>query len=154
MPTDRSSITVAALSGVLVLAAVLMIADAVESATRAMSDPTPARIDALVRQIANKRLLDGQFDDCELTLRELTLIVESISRTVASMYHGRISYPAGDRGEGGDAEIDIHLPAGHEEVLHFPHIAPHHHTRDHGQQEVKAHDAPVIQPMKMSHARR
>lgn len=84
-------------------AAVLMIADAVESATRAMSDPTPARIDALVRQIANKRLLDGQFDDCELTLRELTQIVESISRTVASMYHGRISYPAGEQDD--DAKL-------------------------------------------------
>jgi uncharacterized domain HDIG len=76
--------------------AILMIADAVESAARAMSDPTPSRIDALVRTIANKRLLDGQFDDCELTLRELHLIVESISRTVTSMYHGRIAYPQGE----------------------------------------------------------
>jgi cyclic-di-AMP phosphodiesterase PgpH len=75
-------------------AAVLMICDAVESATRAMSEPTPARIENLVRTIANKRLLDGQFDDCELTLKELTAIVESVSRTLASMYHGRIAYPA------------------------------------------------------------
>lgn len=74
-------------------AAVLMVCDAVESATRAMSEPTPARIENLVRTIANKRLLDGQFDDCELTLKELTTIVESVSRTLASMYHGRIAYP-------------------------------------------------------------
>jgi putative nucleotidyltransferase with HDIG domain len=77
-------------------AAILMISDSVESAARAMTDPTPARIDALVRSIANKRLLDGQFNDCELTLKDLNLIVESISRTVASMYHGRIAYPAGN----------------------------------------------------------
>ncbi len=77
-------------------AAVLMICDAVESATRAMSEPTPSRIEALVRSLANKRLLDGQFDDCELTLRELTTIVESVSRSLASMYHGRIAYPAGE----------------------------------------------------------
>jgi cyclic-di-AMP phosphodiesterase PgpH len=76
--------------------AILMIADAVESAARAMAEPTPSRIDALVRTIANKRLLDGQFDDCELTLKELHLIVESISRTVTSMYHGRIAYPQGE----------------------------------------------------------
>jgi len=76
-------------------AAILMIADAVESATRAMSDPSHSRIEALVRTIANKRLMDGQFDDCEITLKDLNLICESISRTVASMYHGRIAYPGG-----------------------------------------------------------
>ena len=73
--------------------AILMIADAVESAARAMTDPTPTRIDALVRAIANKRLMDGQFDDCELTLKDLSRIVDSVSRTVASMHHGRVSYP-------------------------------------------------------------
>jgi membrane-associated HD superfamily phosphohydrolase len=76
--------------------AILMISDAVESAARAMTEPTTSRIDTLVRGIANKRLLDGQFDDCELTLKDLHLIVESISRTVASMYHGRIAYPSGE----------------------------------------------------------
>lgn len=77
-------------------AAILMICDAVESATRSLSDPTPSRIEALVRSLANKRLLDGQFDDCELTLRDLSRIVDSVSRTIASMYHGRIAYPSGE----------------------------------------------------------
>jgi putative nucleotidyltransferase with HDIG domain len=76
-------------------AAILMIADAVESATRALSDPTPSRIEALVRGIATKRLMDGQFDNCEITLKDLNLICDSISRTVASMYHGRVAYPGG-----------------------------------------------------------
>lgn len=84
--------------------AIVMIADAVESAARAMNDPTPTRIDALVRSIANKRLLDGQFDDCELTLRELNMIVESVSRTLTSMHHARIQYP-------GDREPDADVPA-------------------------------------------
>lgn len=74
-------------------AAILMVADAVESATRSLAEPTPSRIDALVRSIANKRLLDGQFDDCDLTLRDLNAITESISRSVAAIYHGRIVYP-------------------------------------------------------------
>ena len=74
-------------------AAIVMLCDAVESAARAMGDPTPARIDATVRAIANKRLMDGQFDDCDLTLRELNIIVEAVSRTLASIYHGRIAYP-------------------------------------------------------------
>lgn len=74
-------------------AAIIMICDAVESAARAMADPTPSRIETLVRAIATKRLMDGQFDECDLTLRELNLIVESVSRTLASIYHGRIQYP-------------------------------------------------------------
>ncbi|MBK7406187.1 MAG: HDIG domain-containing protein [Phycisphaerales bacterium] len=75
--------------------AILMIADAVESASRTLSEPTPSRIDQLVRSIANKRLLDGQFDECDLTLKDLHAIVESVSKTVVSSYHGRVVYPAG-----------------------------------------------------------
>ena len=74
--------------------AILMLADAVESATRTMVEPTPSRIDALVRAIANRRLMDGQFDECELTLRELQTITESISKSVAGIYHGRVLYPS------------------------------------------------------------
>ncbi len=76
--------------------AILMIADAVESATRTLAEPTPSRIDALVRSIANNRLLDGQFDECDLTLKDLNIIVDSVSKTVASSYHGRIVYPSGE----------------------------------------------------------
>jgi putative nucleotidyltransferase with HDIG domain len=74
-------------------AAILMIADAVESTTRTLEDPTPARIDSVVRSIVMKRLLDGQFDDCGITLVELNRISEAVGRTVASLYHSRIQYP-------------------------------------------------------------
>jgi cyclic-di-AMP phosphodiesterase PgpH len=74
--------------------AILMLADAVESATRTMVEPTPSRIDALVRAMANRRLMDGQFDECDLTLRELQTITESISKSVAGIYHGRVLYPS------------------------------------------------------------
>ncbi len=74
--------------------AILMLADAVESATRTLREPTPARIDQLVRSLANKRLLDGQFDQCDLTNRELNQVIESISRSVAAVYHGRVQYPS------------------------------------------------------------
>jgi putative nucleotidyltransferase with HDIG domain len=73
--------------------AILMVCDAVESAARSMADPTPSRIEALVHALANKRLMDGQFDDCDLTLRELNIIVEMVSKTLAAIYHGRIAYP-------------------------------------------------------------
>jgi len=92
-------------------AAILMIADAVESTARSMSEPTPSRIDALVRTVANKRLLDGQFDDCELTLKDLHTIVESVSRTVASMYHSRVAYPTDAQEVATPEEVTTTQPA-------------------------------------------
>lgn len=74
-------------------AAVLMLADAAEGACRALIEPTPARIESLVHDLAMKRLLDGQFDDCRLTLRQLHLITESLVKSLTAVYHGRIVYP-------------------------------------------------------------
>jgi putative nucleotidyltransferase with HDIG domain len=75
-------------------AAILMLADAVESATRAMTEPNPSRIESLVRTIARKRLLDGQFDECDLTFRELGLIEDAAIARLCAVHHGRISYPS------------------------------------------------------------
>ena len=74
-------------------AAVLMLADAVESASRTLVDPTPARIESLVREIAENRLHGGQFDESGLTLRELRTIEKSMVMSLTSIYHGRIKYP-------------------------------------------------------------
>ncbi|MBZ0171794.1 MAG: HDIG domain-containing protein, partial [Phycisphaerales bacterium] len=80
-------------------AAILMLSDSVESATRTLREPTPSRIESLVQQLANKKLMDGQFDECDLTLRELHKVVESISKSVASIYHGRVQYPGSEKAE-------------------------------------------------------
>ena len=69
------------------------------SATRTLREPTPSRIESLVDQIANKRLMDGQFDECDLTLGELHKVTDSISKTLASIYHGRVQYPGEEKGE-------------------------------------------------------
>ncbi len=74
--------------------AVMMMADAVESACRALTDPTPARIENLVHEIAMKRLLDGQFEECNLTLQELHTVEESLVKSLTAVYHGRIKYPS------------------------------------------------------------
>ena len=74
-------------------AAIIMLADAVESATRSLSDVTLAKVEAVVHNIAMKRLEDGQFDECDLTLRELSQIEASMSKSLAAHYHGRIAYP-------------------------------------------------------------
>jgi putative nucleotidyltransferase with HDIG domain len=75
-------------------AAILMLCDGVEGATRAMSEPTPSRIAALVHEMSMARLHDGQFDECELTFAELSLIEDAIIKSLCSIYHGRIAYPA------------------------------------------------------------
>ena len=74
--------------------AIVMVADAVESATRAMQDPSAARIEALVHDIVMKRLLDGQFDECDLNMRELQQVERTCVKSLLSIYHGRIAYPS------------------------------------------------------------
>ncbi len=75
-------------------AAVMMLADCVESASRALSDPTPARIEKLVHNLTLNRLLDGQFEECGITLQEIQVIEQSLKKSLTSVYHGRIKYPA------------------------------------------------------------
>ena len=74
-------------------AAIVMLADAVEGATRAMKEPTPSRIETVVNEMAMKRLQDGQFDECDLTMRDLKRIEDSLIKSLCGMYHGRIVYP-------------------------------------------------------------
>lgn len=74
-------------------AAILMLCDAVESATRAMPEPTPSRIETLVHKLATKRLMDGQFDECDLTLSNLHTIEEALTKGLISMHHARVAYP-------------------------------------------------------------
>jgi putative nucleotidyltransferase with HDIG domain len=81
--------------------AILMLADAAESASRTLEEPTPAALEKLVHNLAMKRLLDGQFDDCDLTMRELELIEKSLHKTLTGIYHGRIAYPSETGSSGG-----------------------------------------------------
>lgn len=73
--------------------AVMMLADAAESASRTLSEPTPARIASLVHELAQKRLNDGQFDECGLTLEELKTVERSLVKSLTAVYHGRVKYP-------------------------------------------------------------
>jgi len=73
--------------------AILMVADAAESSIRAMSEPTPGRIEHQIHVMINRRLMDGQLDECELTLKEVHQIESSLVKSLCSMYHTRIPYP-------------------------------------------------------------
>jgi len=74
--------------------AIVMIADTVESATRAMAEPTSGRVESLVHDLAMKRFMDGQFDDSGLTMGDLVMVQQSLVKTLLGIYHGRIAYPS------------------------------------------------------------
>ena len=74
-------------------AAVMMLADTVESASRALRDPAPARIEGLVKTVAKKKMDDGQFDECQITIQQLNTIEESLIKSLNAMYHARVKYP-------------------------------------------------------------
>jgi putative nucleotidyltransferase with HDIG domain len=74
-------------------AALIMLADAVEAASRTLTDPTPARIQGMVQKIINNIFSDGQLDECELTLKDLHNIAKSFNRVLGGIYHHRIDYP-------------------------------------------------------------
>jgi putative nucleotidyltransferase with HDIG domain len=75
---------------------IIALADSVESASRSLRKPTPARIRALVEDIVRSKIHDGQLDDCPLTLQELAIVKESFASTLRSMLHSRIDYPKDD----------------------------------------------------------
>jgi putative nucleotidyltransferase with HDIG domain len=74
-------------------AAIVMLADGVEGAVRSLSEPTPTKIEAVVHNMSMKRLQDGQFDECDLSFRELSRIEASMVKSLTAQYHGRIAYP-------------------------------------------------------------
>src|SRR3990172_4752412 len=74
-------------------AGLVMLADAVEAASKTIPDPKPDKIRAMVQKIINRIFADGQFDECELTLKDLNAVAESFVRSLSGMFHQRIEYP-------------------------------------------------------------
>lgn len=74
-------------------AAIVMLADSVEAAVRSLSQPTPGRIDGLVRKLIKERLNDGQLDQCEITLRQLDEVGTAFVHILSGIFHKRIEYP-------------------------------------------------------------
>ena len=74
-------------------AAIVMIADSVESASRTIDEPTAGRLEGLVVDIARRKLDDGQFDECGITMADLRKIEISLTKSLAGIFHSRIKYP-------------------------------------------------------------
>ena len=89
--------------------AIISLADSIESASRSLERVTPQKIDQLITDMIEKRIMDGQLKECDLTMRELEIISESFKYTLQSMMHSRVAYPTG-RGSSGDKH-DTPVPA-------------------------------------------
>ena len=73
--------------------AVALLADSVEASSRSLKEVSPAAIRNLVRKIINEKFIDGQLDECDLTLRDLHKIQESFVHNLMAIFHTRVNYP-------------------------------------------------------------
>jgi putative nucleotidyltransferase with HDIG domain len=89
-------------------AALVMLADVVEAATRSLKQPTPARIETSVNELISNVYNDGQLDECEMTLRNLHGVAAQFTTLLTGRYHGRIEYPEKEQPKKGKI---INLPA-------------------------------------------
>lgn len=83
-------------------AALIMLADSIEAASRSLDEPTPMRLQNIVKNIIQRKFMDGQLEECNLTLKDLSIIEDAFIRVLLGIYHQRIDYPK--RAGGGAAE--------------------------------------------------
>ena len=74
-------------------AALCMLADSIEAAARSLDEPTPVRLQNIVKNIIQRKFVDGQLDECNLTLRDLSKVETAFIRILLGIYHQRIDYP-------------------------------------------------------------
>jgi cyclic-di-AMP phosphodiesterase PgpH len=73
--------------------AIVMLSDACEAAIRSQKQPTPKSIENTVNNIVEARLIDGQFEQCNITLKQIDTVRNSLIKTLATVYHSRMEYP-------------------------------------------------------------
>jgi putative nucleotidyltransferase with HDIG domain len=83
-------------------AALCMLADSIEAAARSLDEPTPARLQNIVRNITQRKFSDGQLDECNLTLKDISRVENAFIRILLGIYHQRIDYPRSAGGGLGD----------------------------------------------------
>ncbi|MDD5132268.1 MAG: phosphohydrolase, partial [bacterium] len=78
-------------------AAIILLADAVEAASRTLDDPSYGHIQELVTRIINNKFIDGQLEECDLSLKDIHTIGEQFCHVLSGMFHNRVDYPAEDK---------------------------------------------------------
>ncbi|MEE9274948.1 MAG: HDIG domain-containing metalloprotein, partial [bacterium] len=105
-------------------AGILMLADMVEATSRTLQDPSPARLAGMVERAVQMAFADGQFDECDLTLRDLGGIQESFLRVLAGMYHHRVGYPDPKTSERKGSGESVHIKPAKAGAARSPGLAP------------------------------
>jgi cyclic-di-AMP phosphodiesterase PgpH len=77
-------------------AAIMMLADSVEAASRTLSSPSPAQIQGMIDRLVDDIVADHQLDECDITMRDIRLVKESLLKILSGLYHRRIDYPGYD----------------------------------------------------------
>lgn len=72
--------------------AIVLLADSVEAATRSLKEPTPDKIEETVHKVINNKFIDGQLDECELTLKDIEKISSVFIKILSGIYHSRVNY--------------------------------------------------------------
>jgi putative nucleotidyltransferase with HDIG domain len=86
--------------------AIVLLADSVEAATRALKDPAaPVKIEETVHKVINNKFIDGQLDECDLTLKDLEKISDVFIRILSGIYHSRVTYPEQPRSENNNKKL-------------------------------------------------
>ncbi len=73
--------------------AIVSLADTTEALSRTLEEPTPSRIEEMVREVVKKRFMEGELDECNLTLKEIEKITQSFIRILNAIFHTRVNYP-------------------------------------------------------------
>ena len=76
--------------------AILMLSDQVEAASRTLQDPKPGQVRSMIRRLIQETIQDRQFDECDITTRDLDKITRGFERVITGMYHHRVDYPGFD----------------------------------------------------------
>jgi len=73
--------------------AIVSLADTIEAMSRILDEPSPARIEEMVREVVRKRFMEGELDDTSLTMKDVEAITQSFIRVLNATFHSRINYP-------------------------------------------------------------
>ncbi len=87
------------------IAAIIMVADGAEAAVRSLKTRTRDTVTVAVKKIVSERMQLGQFDECELTIKEINIIIHTVINSLSGVYHDRIKYPKVSL-EGVDIEME------------------------------------------------
>jgi len=77
-------------------AAILMLADSIEAASRTLTEPSPAQVQGMIDRLVDSIVADNQLSECDITLREIGQVKDAFLKTLTGVYHRRLDYPGYD----------------------------------------------------------